>query len=76
MNDHIAFVTPTKAGDLALLPCPFCGSERVVYEQYQHSSGERWRVLCLDCMAGVDPGHAQMKVDVRDLWNRRKGAQA
>lgn len=76
MSDHITFYTPKKSTDLALLPCPFCGSAHVVYEQYQHGSGERWRVLCLGCMAGVDPGHAQNKSDVRDLWNKRKGAKA
>ena len=58
-------------GDLALEKCPFCGSQNVYYEEYETVVGNRWRVVCLDCMANVDPGWAQQRVAVRDMWNRR-----
>lgn len=62
-------------GDLALLPCPFCGSEEVMYEMYPHRAGERVRVVCMGCMAMLDPGYAQQKYTVRDMWNKRTAAQ-
>lgn len=65
---------PKPGSDLALLPCPFCGNEDVVYMSYSArdgSSGERWEVLCCYCAAGINPGWARQKSDVRDLWNRR-----
>lgn len=49
-------------GDLKLLPCPFCGSTNVVYEQYEHAAGSRWRVCCC---ALEPPGGA-----VSPAWRR------
>lgn len=31
----------------------------------------RWRVMCLDCMAMVDPGTEQQKYRAIEAWNRR-----
>ena len=59
------------SGDLALCPCPFCGSEDVVYERYLHTSGYRWRVVCTSCMASIDPGYAQQRSTVQRMWNTR-----
>ena len=52
--------------------CPFCGSEEVYVEEYEHHPGAvRWRVLCAGCMAGIDTGTRQSAgVAVQD-WNRR-----
>ena len=59
------------SGDLALCRCPFCGSENVVYERYLHAAGYRWRVVCMSCMASIDPGYAQQRSTVQQLWNTR-----
>ena len=53
-------------------PCPFCGSDEIVYWSYPHLSGPRWKVLCTNCMAGIDPGWAQSKEPLTELWNRRQ----
>lgn len=62
---------PEKGAEDELLPCPFCGSKEVAYERYEHDAGERWKVLCLECMATVDPGTAQQRGQAKRLWNRR-----
>ena len=62
---------PKKDGDLALLPCPFCGSDSIVYMSYDHAVGKRWAAVCMGCMAEVDPGWAQSKSAVQELWNKR-----
>jgi Lar family restriction alleviation protein len=63
---------PAAGGNLELLPCPFCGSDDIVFVQYAHTIGPRWRIFCCGCSAGVDPGWAEQKSIVRDLWNTRK----
>lgn len=63
-------VKPINEND-ALLPCPFCGCEEVVYMQYKHDAGMRWKVFCCGCAAQIDPGYAQEKGVVRELWNKR-----
>ena len=55
----------------ALKPCPFCGGTEIVYERYLHMAGERYRVWCEDCTAGVDPGYARDIGTVQNMWNRR-----
>ena len=76
-GDHEAAKRLTDAGyfkasgDLALCRCPFCGSEDVVYERYLHTAGYRWRVVCTSCMASIDPGYAQQRSTVQQLWNTR-----
>lgn len=58
-------------GDLRLEKCPFCGSVEVVYEKYLHAAGYRWRVMCMGCMASIDPGYAQQRSTVQRMWNTR-----
>lgn len=72
MIDAKEIYKPKKGSDLYLLPCPFCGCEEVVYMKYDHATGERWAAVCMDCMAEIDPGWAQEKYAVRDMWNRRQ----
>lgn len=62
---------PEPGCDLALKPCPFCGNKEPVYLQYKHKAGLRWMVLCCECMASIDPGTAQERHHVVDLWNKR-----
>lgn len=71
MAESIDIYKPLKGSDLELHKCPFCGSEEVVYMKYDHASGERWAVVCMGCIATVDPGWAQQKHQVQPLWNRR-----
>ena len=67
------FDNPPK-GYLHLKPCPFCGSSEIVYLEYETAVGPRWRIFCLGCAAGVDPGYAQQKNHLTDIWNRRETA--
>ena len=68
----VKFEKCDNEGDLKLLPCPFCNNEEsVVYAQYKHTAGLRWAVLCMNCMAEIDPGWAQSKHAVRAIWNKR-----
>lgn len=71
MENALKAWTPAPESDLALDPCPFCGSRDVSYEKYQHPAGERWRVVCYGCMANIDPGYCQQPGQVQPLWNRR-----
>ena len=70
-DDTIELIQPPHSNDMALEPCPFCGSESIWYEKYLHDAGPRWRCWCADCIAGSDPGWAQQRIDVREMWNRR-----
>lgn len=63
---------PKPTDDLALKPCPFCGNEEIVYIQYETVVGPRWKVVCSDCLATIDPGYAQDRYTVSHMWNRRK----
>lgn len=53
------------------LPCPFCGGETVVIEGYRHESRLRWRVWCVQCMAGIYPDTDLPEQEVKERWNRR-----
>jgi len=56
-----------------LKPCPFCGEENNIYlEKYKHTAGERWRILCANCMAQIDRGYDQTQWGVIEAWNTRK----
>ena len=40
-----------------IIPCPFCGeSEEIAVEEYTTGAGLRWRIVCCNCMAGIDRG--------------------
>ena len=67
MSNIKEIVTP-PAGELK--PCPFCGAP-AVYAQYEHKAGLRWKVMCCGCLAEIDPGYAQTKHAVANMWNRR-----
>lgn len=69
MEKTIRFEKPT--GDLLLKPCPFCGCDEVVYEEYETAVGNRWRVMCMGCVASIDPGWAQTRGTVQGMWNKR-----
>lgn len=71
VEDMIDIYSPKKETDLELNSCPFCGSNEIVYMKYNHAAGERWAVVCMGCMASIDPGWAQQKHQVQDLWNKR-----
>lgn len=54
-------------------PCPFCGeAEEIYFEEYLHTGvGKRWRILCPNCMAGIDRGYDQNPGPLLDAWNKR-----
>ena len=73
MEDIVQVWKPEPDSDLALKPCPFCGNEEIMYMQYQHVAGLRWMVMCSKCVASIDPGYAQERHRVAQMWNRRAG---
>lgn len=64
------------SGDFLVQPCPFCGSKNIVYWQYRHAAGLRWRIACLHCLAMIDPGWVQEYGYLAELWNTRAEAEA
>jgi Lar family restriction alleviation protein len=75
-NDYEPFLSIFKNpedGDLHLAPCPFCGGTDIIYWEYGALVGPRWKIFCLGCAAGVDPGYAQQKHQITDIWNTRAG---
>ena len=72
MNDPMEIVNPQNEYE-HLEPCPFCGCDEVVYMSYASLIGLRWMVTCCGCMATIDPGYAQNKYTVQQMWNRRSG---
>lgn len=75
MEQTLELYEPAPESELALKSCPFCGNTHIIYEKYSHLAGERWRVWCRECLAGVDPGYAQRKHTVQKMWNRRTNAE-
>ena len=61
-------------GDFVVKPCPFCGSDNIIYWQYRHAAGLRWRIVCLHCLAMIDPGWVQQYGYLADMWNARADA--
>ena len=57
--------------DDAVLPCPFCGSKNIAYGKYEHTAGRRYAIVCMNCMAQIDPGWAQSWGAVQGMWNHR-----
>ena len=62
-------IIKSKEGDLQ--PCPFFFFFDIYYRKYNHAAGERWAILCANCMAEIDTGCAQTSGQARRLWNRR-----
>lgn len=71
MEESIRLVGNPRGKYLELKPCPFCGSDIIFYEEYRHKAGNRWRVWCGDCLAGIDTGCAQSMGQAQEKWNRR-----
>lgn len=58
--------------NMPVKPCPFCGeNEEICFEQYEHTAGKRWRIVCYSCMAQIDRGHDQAPQPLLEEWNRR-----
>lgn len=58
----------------SLKPCPFCGGKETAYMAYEHHpEAIRWKIVCTNCMAGIDPGTIQDRWRLDDLWNQRDG---
>lgn len=60
-----------KAEKEELKPCPFCGGEEIYYRAYEHLAGKRWKIICVTCMATIDPGTIQDRWRLKEMWNRR-----
>ena len=71
---HMEFIKANNyRKNIVVSPCPFCGeSEEIYLEQYEHTAGKRWRIVCCSCMAQIDRGHDQTPGILIDLWNARK----
>ena len=55
-----------------LAACPFCGNaESVMIEEYDITAGDRYRVVCPDCMAAMDKGYGSTAAYAVKAWNRR-----
>lgn len=53
-------------------PCPFCGeSNEIALEEYETKVGNRWRILCGNCMGGIDRGYDQTPYSLISAWNKR-----
>ena len=71
MEHVVKTIKPAAGSGNELKPCPFCGSNEIVFMLYEHAAGLRWRVFCCGCTATIDPGYAQEMHTVADLWNKR-----
>jgi hypothetical protein len=76
MNPNEIVTRPRNEHD-SLRPCPFCEWEEIVYSACEPVPGHglRWCVTCCGCMATINPGYAQNRHVVRDMWNRRAADQ-
>ena len=63
--------TEEEQMNVKLKPCPFCGSDKAMIDEYKTLVGERYKVVCPGCMATVDPGDAQTDKHAAKAWNRR-----
>lgn len=70
-DDSIEIVKPAEGDPHTYLkPCRICDNTEIVYERYGHRAGERWRCWCTKCLACIDPGWAQDRLAVREIWNQ------
>lgn len=49
----------------------FCGGTEIIVDKYVRDVGERYRILCTNCLSMIDPGYAQQKETVVNMWNKR-----
>lgn len=52
--------------------CPICKSNKTYVMEYDHASGKRYGVMCLNCMCSLYSGYAQNAYTAIELWNNRK----
>lgn len=71
MLNNFEFGKITKCKEDEVKPCPFCGGKEIAIDKYETVVGERYRILCTGCMAMIDPGYAQQKYTVMEMWNKR-----
>lgn len=71
MQNDFTFGEITKCKDGEAKPCPFCGSKEIVIDKYKREVGIRFRIICFGYMAMIDPGYAQQKHTVMEMWNKR-----
>lgn len=68
-------MTSSPSGAEALLPCPFCNTERddkrggPLPFDYEDPDNRRWRVYCWTC--GVDGPSGATEAEAIAAWNRR-----
>lgn len=53
------------------LPCPFCGGTEIVTYKYNHDMGVRYSIFCAGCLAEINPGWAQERSALIEMWNKR-----
>lgn len=70
-NELISFGEIIKCKEDEVKPCPFCGSKEIVIEKCKYTVGDRFSIFCVGCLATIDPGWAQNKHTVIDMWNKR-----
>ena len=69
--------------EIKLKPCPFCGSDRIIYMVEGHyipwdeKGLQLWyRCHCFECGAdGMDTGMDKTMEEASKTWNRRDGGQ-
>lgn len=70
-NTYMKFIKANTI-EKGIAPCPFCGEKEEIYiEEYEHTAGIRYRILCTACMAGIDRGYDQHYRPLIDVWNKR-----
>lgn len=71
MGEVLQTIKPEPDSHFLLVSCRSCPTAEVVYEQYQHPEGPRWRAVCKSCGATADPEYPAPRHEVQILWNRR-----
>lgn len=56
-------------------PCPFCGGSKIYTYTYGHAAGERVAIMCVECVAMIDPGWVRGRQVIIDMWNKRKAGE-
>lgn len=75
VEDILAVKAEGRIVEVAIKPCPFCGSKEVklvdIAGRYQPGAGARWIVECVYC--GVYGGRSSESEEAIRLWNKRAG---